>query len=224
MGSTIELNATDGNVLSAYVARPEEAPKGAVVVVQEIFGVNDHIRSVADGYAAQGYLSIAPALFDRAQKGVELGYDAEGIEIGRAIAFDDVTMDEVLKDVEAAVDFVSEAGRVGIVGYCWGGSICYVASARLGKKISAAAGYYGGQILPYLEERPVVPLVLHFGEKDHGIPLERVKIIEERWEHIDVHVYEGADHGFNCDARGSYEQSAAQLALERTLSLFSEHI
>jgi carboxymethylenebutenolidase len=147
MARTITLTTGARVELSAHLAEPEGAPKGAVVVIQEIFGVNDHIRSVADGYAARGYLAIAPALFDPVRTGVELGYDAEGIDVGKDIAFN-MNMDDVMQYVEAAVDEVSHAGKVGIVGYCWGGSICYVAAARLSDKLAAASGYYGGQILP----------------------------------------------------------------------------
>lgn len=221
MGTTVQLTTVDGNTFDAYKSEPEGLPKGGVVVVQEIFGVNDHIKSVTNGYAEQGYLAIAPALFDRARAGVELGYDETGIEIGRKIAFEDVTMDQVITDVEAACDAVSTAGKVGIVGYCWGGSICYVAAARLPEKISAASGYYGGQILPHLDEKPRAPLMLHFGAEDGGIPLENVQTIAERWPEIAVHVYEGAGHGFNCDARGSYEADSAAVALERTLNHFA---
>ena len=221
MGTTVQLTTADGNTFDAYKSEPEGLPKGGVVVVQEIFGVNDHIKSVTDGYAEQGYLAIAPALFDRARAGVELGYDETGIEIGRKIAFEDVTMDQVITDVEAACDAVSTAGKVGIVGYCWGGSICYVAAARLPEKISAASGYYGGQILPHLDEKPRTPLMLHFGAEDAGIPLENVRAIAERWPEIAVHVYEGAGHGFNCDARGSYEADSTAVALERTLNHFA---
>ena len=224
MGTTIQITALDGNTFNAYRADPEASPKGAVVVVQEIFGVNGHIRSVVDGYAEKGYVAIAPALFDRVEKGVELGYDESGIDIGRKIAFEDVTMDQVMADVEAACDVASTAGKVGIVGYCWGGSICYVAAARLPDKISAASGYSGGQIMPHIEEEPKSPLMLHFGADDAGIPLENVRAIAERWPHIDVHIYEEAGHGFNCDARGSYEESSAALALERTLEQFAQHV
>ena len=224
MGTTVQITASDGNTLNAYRAAHEGSPKGAVVVVQEIFGVNAHIRSVVDGYAHQGYVAIAPALFDRVEEGVELGYDESGIDIGRKIAFEDVTMDQVMADVEAACDVVSTAGKVGIVGFCWGGSICYVAAARLSDKISAASGYYGGQIMPHIEEEPKSPLVLHFGAEDAGIPLENVHLIAERWPHIDVHIYEEAGHGFNCDARGSYEASSAAVALERTLNHFAQHV
>jgi len=224
MGTTIQITALDGNIFNAYRADPQGSPKGAVVVVQEIFGVNGHIRSVVDGYAERGYVAIAPALFDRVQAGVELGYDESGIDIGRKIAFEDVTMDQVMADIEAACDAVSTAGKVGIVGYCWGGSICYVAAARLSDKISAASGYYGGQIMPHIEEEPKAPLMLHFGEQDAGIPLENVHAIAQRWPDIGVHIYEEAGHGFNCDARGSYDASSAAIALERTLDHFAQHV
>jgi len=224
MGTTIQITALDGNTFNAYQADPQGSPKGAVVVVQEIFGVNGHIRSVADGYAERGYVAIAPALFDRVQAEVELGYDESGIDVGRKIAFEDVTMDEVMADIEAACDAVSAAGKIGIVGYCWGGSICYVAAARLSDKISAASGYYGGQIMPHIEEEPKTPLILHFGAQDAGIPLENVDAIAERWPDIGVHIYEEAGHGFNCDARGSYDASSAAVALERTLNHFAQHV
>ena len=224
MGQTISLTASDGVTFSAYRADPSGPPKGGVVVVQEIFGVNDHIRSVADGYAVDGYVAVAPALFDRVRAGVELGYDAEGIDVGRKIAFDDLTANQVMDDISAAADCAADGGKVGIVGYCWGGSMCYVASARLADKIAAASGYYGGQIMPHLDERPTVPLLLHFGTEDHGIPLENVRAIEERWEHITVHIYEGANHGFNCDARASYHPEAAALAKQRTLEHFAQHL
>ena len=224
MGTTVQLTTADGNTLNAYRSEPEGSPKGAIIVVQEIFGVNDHIRGVADGYAREGYVAIAPALFDRVRDGVELDYDEAGIDVGRKIAFEDVTMDQVMIDVEAACDEVAAAGKIGIVGYCWGGSICYVAAARLSNKISAASGYYGGQIMPHIDEQPTAPLVLHFGAEDAGIPLENVRTIDERWPEIDVHIYDGAGHGFNCDARGSYEATSAALALERTLTHFAQHL
>ena len=224
MGTTVQLTTADGNTLNAYRSEPEGSPKGAIIVVQEIFGVNDHIRGVADGYAREGYVAIAPALFDRVRDGVELDYDEAGIDVGRKIAFEDVTMDQVMIDVDAACDEVSPAGKIGIVGYCWGGSICYVAAARLSNKISAASGYYGGQIMPHIDEQPTAPLVLHFGAEDAGIPLENVRTIDERWPEIDVHIYDGAGHGFNCDARGSYEANSAALALERTLTHFAQHL
>ncbi len=224
MGTTIQITALDGNTFNAYQADPQGSPTGAVIVVQEIFGVNGHIRSVVDGYAERGYVAIAPALFDRVQAGVELGYDESGIDIGRKIAFEEVTMDQVMADIQAACDAVSTAGKIGIVGYCWGGSICYVAAARLSDKISAASGYYGGQIMPHIEEEPKAPLMLHFGAQDAGIPLENVHAIAQRWPNVGVHIYEEAGHGFNCDARGSYDAPSAAVALERTLDHFAQHV
>ncbi len=227
---TITLTAADGNKFSAYTAEPvgtadgSGAIKGGIVVVQEIFGVNDHIRSVADGYAAEGYLAIAPALFDRVEPGVELGYDAEGLEKGIEIAFNGLTMDAVMADVSAAAQIAAGAGSVGIVGYCWGGTICYVAAARLVDQISAASGYYGGQIMPHIDEQPVAPLILHFGSEDASIPLDDANTIADRWPDVKVHIYEGSDHGFNCDARPSFHPEAAALAKQRTLSLFAEFL
>jgi len=218
------VTSADGHEFAVYTAQPSAKTKGLVVVVQEIFGVNDHIRSVADRYAELGYMAVAPSLFDRVQKNVELNYDEEGIEVGRKIAFEDLSMDEVMMDIEATICHYPQGGGVGIVGYCWGGSICYVAAARLSDKISAASGYYGGQIMPHIEEEPRVPLMLHFGAEDAGIPLENVHAIAQRWPHIDVHIYEEAGHGFNCDARGSYKESSAALALERTLEHFAQHV
>ena len=218
------VTSADGHEFAVYTAQPSAKTKGLVVVVQEIFGVNDHIRSVADRYAELGYIAVAPSLFDRVQKNVELNYDEEGIEVGRKIAFEDLSMDEVMMAIEATIGHYPQGGGGGIVGYCWGGSICYVAAARLSDKISAASGYYGGQIMPHIEEEPRVPLMLHFGAEDAGIPLENVHAIAQRWPHIDVHIYEEAGHGFNCDARGSYEESSAALALERTLEHFAQHV
>ena len=218
------VTAADGHEFAVYTAQPSGNTKGLVVVVQEIFGVNEHIRSVADRYAELGYMAVAPSLFDRVQKNVELNYDEDGIEVGRKIAFEDLSMDQVMMDIEATSGHYPQRGGGGIVGYCWGGSICYVAAARLSDKISAASGYYGGQIMPHIEEEPRVPLMLHFGAEDAGIPLENVHAIAQRWPHIDVHIYEEAGHGFNCDARGSYEESSAALALERTLEHFAQHV
>lgn len=237
MGKTITLTAADGNSFSAYRADPEERTASAgVVVVQEVFGVNDHIRSVADSYAAEGYLAIAPALFDRVRPGVELAYDADGMDVGVDLAFNRLAMDDVMIDVSAAVQAAGEAvaqvgghggegaSKVGIVGYCWGGSISYVAAARLADQISAASGYYGGQIMPHIDEQPMVPLMLHFGSEDHGIPLDDVRSIDARWPDVDVYVYEGAGHGFNCGARDGFHEPSAALARQRTLAHFAAHL
>jgi carboxymethylenebutenolidase len=225
MATMIQLTAADGHRLAAYRADPQGKPRGALVVIQEIFGVNSHIRQVADGYAADGYLAIAPALFDRVQKDVDLGYSPEDIAKGRDIR-GKVTNDMALKDTEAAIGAASQAigkaGKVGIVGYCWGGLITWLAAAKL-PGLSAAAPYYGGGILDNAELEPRVPLMGHFGDKDAHIPVDGVKKLAERHKKHQIFIY-SADHGFNCDHRGSYNAPAAKQARERTLEFFSKHI
>ncbi len=216
----IRLDAADGHVLDAYEQRPDGAT-AAVVVVQEIFGVNAHIRSVVDRCAAAGYHAIAPATFDRAERGVELEYDADGIERGRTLAMG-IGMDAAMIDVAAAVAHASATGPVGIVGYCFGGSVAWLASAQL--PVAAAVGYYGSRVPDALDSTPQVPTMLHFGELDAGIPLDKVAMIRPAHPDVIVHVYEGADHGFNCDARASHHPEAADLARARTLAFFAEHL
>ena len=221
MGTMIELTAADGHKLAAYRADPQGKPRGAIVVIQEIFGVNSHIKSVADGYAADGYLAIAPALFDRVQRKVDLGYTPEDIAKGREIR-GKVTNDMALKDTEAAIKAASGAGKVGIVGYCWGGLITWLAAAKL-PGLSAAVPYYGGGILDNADLRPKVPLMGHFGDKDQHIPVEGVKKLAEKHKQHPIFIY-SADHGFNCDHRGSYNAPAARQARERTLEFFRKHV
>lgn len=225
MGKTINLTADDGFTLSAYVAEPEGTPRGGIVVVQEIFGVNSHIRSVADGYADAGYLAVAPALFDRAERGVELGYEEadieQGIKIARGGALD---MGKVMLDVKAAAQEASRGGRVGVVGYCWGGMVTALSAIRLPDVVSAAVSYYGGGVATLVDNKPQVPLMLHFGERDHAIPLSDVDKVREAWPEATVHVYEGAEHGFNCDRRASFHAPSAALARERSLAFFAENL
>lgn len=220
MGEPIALTASDGFVLDAYRADPPGPPRGGLVVVQEIFGVNPHIRSVADGYAAQGYCVIAPALFDRARKGVELGYDPPGIAEGSSLARS-IPPADTLKDVAAAVDALKAAGHVGVVGYCWGGTLAFAAALDL--PVSAAVGYYGGGIAGLLDRTPAVPTMLHFGEHDHHIPMSDVEKIRAAEPSVQVFTY-AAGHGFNCDARGSYDKASAELALSRSLPFLREHV
>jgi carboxymethylenebutenolidase len=222
MGQMLALTADDGFTLGAYRADPTGKPKGAIVVVQEIFGVNSHIRNVADTFAEMGYVAIAPAIFDRATPGIELGYDQAGIDAGlKARAA--IPIEETLADLQAAIDAVRDAGKVGIVGYCWGGTLAYLAAGKLAG-LSAAVGYYGGQIASsFLDVEPKIPTMLHFGETDHGIPLTDVQKIIDRYEDIPIHVYP-AGHGFNCDQRGSYDKPSAELALTRTLEFFHRHL
>lgn len=221
MSENIKLTASDGTSISAYRAIPPTKARGGIVVLQEIFGVNPHIRRVADGFAAEGYVAVAPALFDRVKPGIELGYTPEDI----AAAMDLVgKVDQTLTmlDVEAAIKAASEAGNVGVVGYCWGGSLAFAAASDLGG-LSAAVGYYGGNIAKMLGKTPKVPLLLHFGELDKHIPMSDVAAIKAALPDVPVYTYH-ADHGFNCDARGSYDKPSAVEAMDRTLAFFHKHV
>ena len=221
MGTMIELSAGDGFRLAAYRADPAGSPRGGLVVVQEIFGVNSHIRDVCDGYAADGYRAIAPALFDRIEKGVELGYTAADIARGREYKAK-ATADVALLDVDAARGAVAAAGKVGIVGYCWGGFVTWLAACRL-KGFAGASSYYGGGILDAVGEQPRCPVIAHFGERDHVLPVAGVRAFAEAHPDVAVHIY-AADHGFNCDQRGSYDPAAATLARQRTLDFLRQHV
>ena len=221
MGATIRGTAADGHTLDIYRAEPAGAPRGAVVIVQEIFGVNRHIRSVCDDYAGQGYLAVAPALFDRAERGVELGYQPDDVTAGRAIR-EKVTLEEALADVEAAAKEVAGAGRIGVVGYCWGGTVAWVAATR-SRTFAVAVSYYGGGVPDLAEERPNCPVQLHFGEQDHAIPLEGVDKLKAAHPELPVYIYP-AGHGFNCDQRSSYHAESARIARERALAFLREHL
>ena len=226
MGNFVDLKAADGFVFPAYVAQPAGQPKAAVVVVQEIFGVNSHIRSVADGYAAEGYLAVAPATFHRVKPGVELGYSQEDMGAGMALkaAVEALPAPGVMQDIQAAIQHAAQAGKVGIVGYCWGGLLTWRAACTL-DGLSAAVPYYGGGVTTPDEaaRQPKVPVLAHFGDQDHWIPLDSVEAFKRAHPDVDVHVY-SANHGFNCDQRGSYDAAAAKLARERTLAFFRRHL
>ena len=221
MGQTIELTAGDGHRLHAYEASPAGRARGAVVVVQEIFGVNAHIRSVADGYAASGYRVLAPALFDRVRPHVELGYADADIAEGRAIR-GRLTFEQALADVDAARAALAESGNVGIVGYCWGGTVTWLAAARL-SGFAAASSYYGGGIGQFASEHPRCPTQCHFGEKDHAIPQSEVDGVRRANPDVPIYTYP-AGHGFSCDARASYDADSAALARRRTLEWFAEYV
>jgi carboxymethylenebutenolidase len=221
MGTLIELTASDGHRLAAYRADPAGKPRGGLVVIQEIFGVNSHMRSVADGYAADGYLAIAPALFDRAERGFEVGYSPPDIERGRAVRAK-VSLDDALKDVAAAIKAATPAGKVGIVGYCWGGTVVWAAATRL-DGLACSSPYYGGGIAEIATERPRCPVMFHFGETDQHIPMTDVEKIRKAQPGQTVHVY-AAGHGFNCEQRGSYHAASAKLARERTLAFLRQHV
>jgi carboxymethylenebutenolidase len=207
------LTAADQHQLDAYEVHPDGAT-AAVIIVQEIFGVNAHIRSVVDRYAAMGYHTIAPALFDRVKPGVELEYTPEGVAQGREIRAG-LEWDDSMLDLAAAVGAVSSTGPIAVIGFCYGGSIAWLAAHDL--PIAAAVGYYGGQIHQFRGKEPAVPVMLHFGADDQGIPLETVAEVSALYPEIEVNVYDEAGHGFNCDARASYHQPSADLASGRTL-------
>jgi carboxymethylenebutenolidase len=218
--STLQLLAVDGNQLSAYLVKPQGTPRGAVVIVQEIFGVNSHIRRVAEQYAAEGFLAIAPAMFDRLQKGVDLGYDAGGLQAGIDLMMK-TTNDGTIADVNAAIDAVSHAGRVGMVGYCWGGRVTYLAGCKT--NIAAGVAYYGGGIAQLLGDTPRCPMLFHFGERDSHIPLADVDKIRAAFPTGTYHLYP-AGHGFNCSERADFDAASAHLAFQRTIEFLHKHV
>jgi len=220
MGSTIDLKAADGFTLSAYTAGPTGGTKG-IVVIQEIFGVNHHMRDMCDRFAAAGYAVCAPALFDRAERGVELGYAQEDIDRGRAyrMKLDDA---KVMVDVEAAA--AQLAGRkLGIVGYCFGGTVAWWGATR-SRSFAAASCWYGGGIAGTKDERPNCPVQMHFGEQDASIPMTDVEAIRAAQPKAESYVYMGAQHGFGCDERGSYSKPYYDLAQQGTLAFFAKNL
>jgi carboxymethylenebutenolidase len=221
MGTTIELTAADGHKLQAYRAEPSGKPRGGLVVAMEIFGVNSHIRSVADGYAADGYLAIAPALFDRVQRNYDAGYTQDEIQAGIEI-IQKIDLDGTMKDVSAALQNIADAGKAGIVGYCWGGRVAWKSAAEV-SGLSCAIPYYGGGIPGLVDLKPSCPVMFHWGESDQSIPLDEVKVFADA--HKDqTHYFYKAGHGFNCDQRGSYDADAAKLARGRTLEFLGKQV
>ena len=222
MGQMLTLTAEDGFQLAAYRATPQSKPRGGLVVIQEIFGVNSHIKQVTDGFAADGYVALAPAIFDRAEPGFAVGYKQEDIELGRAVRAK-IPIDDCVKDVRAAVQALRAEGlKVGVVGYCFGGTLAWLAATRI-DGVACAIGYYGGGIADAAQERPKCPVLLHFGETDQSIPKEHHQRIQAAHPSLPMHVYP-AGHGFNCDERGSYHEPSATLARRRTLDALQRHL
>ena len=221
MGSNIELGATDGHRFKAWKVEPTTTPKGCVVIAPEIFGVNDHIRAVAEGFAADGYAVLAPSLFDRSERDYEAGYDDTSIAAGRAI-ISEISFDETLRDIAACVTWGAQFGKVGLVGYCWGGTIAWLAAAQT-DGLACAVSYYGGGIPDHADVKPRVPLMLHFGEQDQRPNLEQARAIAAANPGAEAYFYP-AGHGFNCDHRASFDAASAALARERTLAFFARHI
>ena len=221
MGTWIELTAADGFRLAAYRADPAGTLRGALVVAQEIFGVNSHIRSVCDGYAAEGYVAIAPALFDRYERGVDIGYAPPDIARGRSLK-ELANADAALLDIAAARAAAAGAGKVGVIGFCWGGYLAWLAAARL-PGFACAVPYYGGGMTQAIAETPACPVMAHFGERDSMIPVADVKALAAAHPTAQVFLYP-ADHGFNCDQRGAFDVASAKRARERTLAFLRQNL
>ncbi len=225
MSQTISLNAADGHALDAYLAQPTGTPKAGIVVLQEIFGVTSHIRSVADGFAKDGYLTLAPALFDRARKHVDYNYDATGMQEGFGIA-KSLPLDGTLADIQAAIVYLRQQPgikKVGVVGYCWGGKLAWLSNTRLHP--DATVSYYPGGIQEFITEKSTCPAIFHFGLEDTHITQNVVEQVRHEYPGFAVYVYEGASHAFNRDADSkSYRKEAATLARQRTLTHFEEHL
>ena len=222
MGHDIKLTASDNFQLGGYRADPASAPRAAVVVIQEIFGVNHHIRAICDRFAGNGYVAIAPAIFDRIEPNFQCGYSPEEIAVARKFVANP-DWKAMLCDCQAAIDAVKDIGPVGIIGFCLGGSVVYAAATKL-SGLSAAIGYYGGAVVRFADDTPKVPTQLHFGEKDAGIPLSDVDIIRAKRPDVEIHVYPGAQHGFNCDERPSYDPASAGIAKQRSLDFLAMHL
>jgi carboxymethylenebutenolidase len=218
MGRKIQLTAADDHALSAYLAEPAGKPRGGIVVIQEIFGVTRHIRDVTEQYAAAGYLAVAPALFDRVEREVDVPYTDSQKGFGYVTALHN---DKVMLDIQAAADHVKPAGKVGVVGYCWGGQLAFLAAVRV--SIDAAIAYYGGGINRQLAHIPRVPVMFHFGEQDTHIPLSAVDEIRTAYPRGIYHLYP-AQHGFNCTDRASFDVPSAKLAFDRSVEFFRQNI
>jgi carboxymethylenebutenolidase len=220
MADWVELTASDGHKFKAWRAGPSGKPKAALVVIQEIFGVNNHIRSVTERFAKEGYLAIAPAMFDRYQRDFETGYGPDGMAEAMAIV-PKINPGDALKDIAAAHADVKAIGKVGIVGFCFGGTMSWLSACRL--SFDAASCYYGGQIGRAANEKPKCPVIMHFGAKDEHIPLSTVEDIRKAQPNVQVYVYD-ADHGFSCDERATFDEAAHALAWSRTLKFFAENL
>ncbi len=219
MDQTLSLNTTRMQCIGAYMAKPDGKPKGGIVVIQEIFGVNDHIRRVTDRFAEAGYVAIAPAFFDHLETGLELAYDQEGMQRGKALVTE-LGLDRAVEDVASAAEAIASAGKIGTVGYCWGGTVAMLSAFRLGLP---SVSYYGARNVPFLGETPKAPVMFHFGEHDKSIPPDMVEKHRQMLPQMDIFTYP-ADHAFNRDIGAQYDPASASLAWERTLGFFGQHL
>lgn len=219
---SLQLISPDQHKFDCYEAMPAGKSRGTVVVIQEIFGVNAHIRAVCDQYAAAGYRALAPALFDRIRPGIELGYGPEHRDEAMSLAFKQLTLEQALMDIQTAVKYAGEKTGTAIVGYCFGGLLAWLSACEL-EQVAAVSSYYGGGIGRFKEKRPRCPVQLHFGRQDTVIPLADVEALQALHPAVEIFLYD-AGHGFNCDQRPSYDAPSAELALARTLALFEKHL
>jgi carboxymethylenebutenolidase len=215
----IELEADDGHRLRAFRSLPPEEPLGSVIVLQEIFGVNRHIRWVAGQISAHGYAAYAPCLFDRVGGNLELDYDANGIDAGRDCAAR-LSFDQALVDVAATAAVAEAHGPVGTIGFCWGGTLAWLCATRLALP---SISYYGARIRGFLDELPQAPLLLHFGTRDASIPQELLDELRRKHPQLPVHLYP-AGHGFNCNERSDFHAESAALAWRRSFAFLREHL
>ena len=222
MGQKLKLTTSDNHTLGAYRADPSGTPKGGIVVIQEIFGVNHHIRAMCDRFAGIGYAAIAPQVFDRFARDFESGYSPDEIAHARSL-IGNLNFDLMMKDIEASVGNLKSVGPIGIVGYCMGGTAAFLAACHV-NGLSTAVAYYGGMIGKFADEKPKCPVQMHFGEKDEGIPLSTVEDIKKKQSQAEVYTYPGAAHGFSCDERASFRQEAADLAWQRTTAFLAKNM
>ncbi len=219
MAHSIQIPTTGQHCIGAWLAEPAGTPRGGIVVAQEIFGVNGHIRSVVERFAELGYVAIAPAFFDHVETGVELGYDRAGFATGKQLVTE-VGLDRAVEDVASAAASIASAGKIGCVGYCWGGTVAYLAAARLAMP---SVSYYGMRNVKYFNELPKAPVQFHFGDHDSSIPPAMIERHRSELPDAEIFVYP-ADHGFNCDSRAQYDAASAGLALQRTLEFFEREL
>ena len=223
MGKHLKIESDDGFELGVYMVRPKGIAKGGILVIQEIFGVNGHIREVADGYADQGYLVVAPKIFDRVDQDIELGYEETDMGKGVELAFQKLNMEQTLLDLQASINLLkSEVSAVGVVGYCFGGLLTWLSACTL-EQVDAAVSYYGGGVANQLDKQARCPVMMHFGELDAHIPLTDVEKVRNAQPAVQLFTYD-ADHGFNCDHRGSYDEVASNQARQRTLDFFDQYL
>jgi len=222
LGKHFSLVSSDSFKLGAYRADPVGPSKGGIVLIQEIFGVNHHIRAVCDRLAGEGYAALAPAVFDRQQPNFESGYTPDEIANARKFVANP-DWGAMLRDVQASIDELKKDGPVGIMGFCMGGTISFLSACKL-NGLSAAVCYYGGQIAKNADEKPKIPVQMHFGEKDASIPMTDVEAVRAAQPKAETYVYMGAGHGFGCDERGSFSKPDYELAQQRTLAFFAKHL